>query len=142
MIWWWVAIVLLSLVPWQAGEMQLWLLPILVWGYYELCACPTVCSVRTMRGGLCRNPAFGRLYACREQPAHARLKNDAFLRLLLMRRSHPLLASPARGPRGGQASRERASDRATVQSRQALMVFLTVAGTIAGVIQSLLAALA
>jgi hypothetical protein len=142
MIWWWAAIALLALVPWQVGKTQLWLLPILVWGYYELCACPTVCSVRTTRAGLCRNPASGRLYACREQPAHARLKNDAFLRLLGMRRSHPLLASPARWPRGDPAGREHASDRGTVQSRQALMVFLTVTGTIAGTIQSLLAALA
>jgi hypothetical protein len=137
---WWVAIVVLAVVPWQLEATQLWILPILAWGYYELCACPTMCSIRTSRGGLCRNPTLGRLYACGSQPSHTALKNDAYLRLLGMRRSHPLLATPTRGPRAHATTHEGVREKATVQHRQTLMVFFTVIGTGAGVVQALFVA--
>jgi hypothetical protein len=85
----WAVTALLAAVAWRAGHLQLWLLPLLFWAYYELCLCPTTCGIRTTGGGLCRNPASGRLYACKARPAHSRLKNDALIRMLGIRRASP-----------------------------------------------------
>lgn len=141
---WWGAVILLAVVAWQSGRPELWILPLLTWAYYELCAVPTLCGVETSRGLPCRNPANGRLMACTHQPSHAVYKTDALLRILGVRRNPRQVAAPAPRPDDEPASyySEPAPGQPTIERKQTLMTALTLIGTVAGVIQVLLAATA
>lgn len=138
---WWGAVVVLAVLAWQSDHPELWMLPLLTWAYYELCAVPTLCGVETSRGFPCKNPANGRLMACTHQPAHAVYKTDALLRILGFRRSPRQVTAPAPRP-GGESTfqhSEPPSEQPTVERKQTLMTALTIIGTLAGVIQVLLA---
>jgi hypothetical protein len=133
----WAVTAVLAVIAWRAGHLQLWLLPLLFWVYYELCLCPTTCSIQTTSGGLCRNAASGRLYACTAQPSHSRWKNDAFIRMLGIRRD-----SPAPAPANGAAPAESADfgpENATIESRQTLAVLLIVLSGLVGIVVAVLA---
>lgn len=140
---WWGAVVLLSVLAWQSGYPQLWILPLLTWAYYELCSVPTLCGVETSRGWPCKHPASGRLMACTREPSHSVYKTDALLRLLGYRRSPRQATAPA--PRPGRGPEPHYSEplpeRPTVEPKQRLMTVLTVIATVAGVIQTVLAAM-
>ncbi|MBE1530231.1 hypothetical protein [Actinomadura algeriensis] len=137
---WWAVIVLLLVWAWQAEEVQLWALPLLAWGYYELGAVPTLCGVETTRGHPCKNPARGRLMACTAQPSHAGYKTDALLRLVGVRRPpRPIAASASRSDNAPSPG-DQSSGEATVESKQTLMIALTLIATVAGVVQTILTA--
>lgn len=138
---WWSAVIVLAVLAWKSGRPELWILSLLTWAYYELCAVPTLCGVETSRGFPCRNPANGRLMACTHQPSHAVYKTDALLRILGFRRSPRQVAAPAPRPGGESASHysEPAPEQPTIERKQTLMTALTLIGTVAGVIQVLLA---
>ncbi|MFC6884973.1 MULTISPECIES: hypothetical protein [Actinomadura] len=140
---WWGAVILLAVFAWQSGSPELWILPILTLAYYELCAVPTLCGVETSKGWPCKNPANGRLIACKRESSHAVYKNDALLRMLGFRRPPRQFSAPA--PRPGQQPAPPASapetEPATIDSKQTLITFLTIIATIAGVIQTVLAAM-
>lgn len=137
---WWSAIVVLAILAWQSGRPELWILPLLTWAYYELCAVPTLCGVETSRGFPCRNPANGRLMACTHQPSHAVYKTDALLRILGFRRGPRQVAAPAPRPHESASHySEPTLEQPTIERKQTLMTALTLIGTVAGVIQVLLA---
>lgn len=138
---WWGAVIILAVWAWRSGRPELWILPLLTWAYYELCAVPTLCGVETSRGLPCRNPANGRLMACTHQPSHPVYKTDALLRMLGFRRSPRQVAAPAPHPDGEAASHHSAPapEQPTIERKQTLMTALTLIGTLAGVIQVLLA---
>ncbi|MEU5882249.1 hypothetical protein [Spirillospora sp. NPDC047279] len=140
-IMWWGAAILLGVFAWNQGRVELWILPILVIAYYELCAVPTLCGVETSRGHPCKNQAYGRLIACKDQPSHAVYKNDALLRMLGFRRPPRQVSAPAPGPHDRTATELPMEPQvATIESKQTLITLLTVVGTIAGVVQVFLAA--
>jgi hypothetical protein len=142
---WWAAIIVLGWYAWDSGRLGLWVLPFLAWAYYQLCAAPKLCGVETTKGHPCKNRAYGRLMACTE-PSHYGYKRDALLRLLGVRRPPRQITAPATsGPRPGRAPVEQSlAEPATLNSRQRALTILTVAltiiGTVATVIQTLLAA--
>ncbi|RFS87051.1 hypothetical protein D0T12_02015 [Actinomadura spongiicola] len=47
---WWAAVIVLAVSAWKSDRPELWILPLLTWAYYELCAVPTLCGVETSRG--------------------------------------------------------------------------------------------
>lgn len=144
----WAVTVLLAVVAALSGHLRLWLLPLLFWAYYELCLCPTTCGIQTTSGGLCRHPASGRLYACQAQPSHSRLKINAFLRLLGIRRDPVVPARPdgpgqepaaaGGGPRQQAVAADFGPETATIDSRQTLVVLLIVLGTFVAVVLALI----
>jgi hypothetical protein len=140
---WWSAIVLLCLVAWQMGRLELWLLPLLVWSYYQLFAAPKLCGVETTKGHPCKNRAYGRLMACKHTPSHDTYKRDAFLQLLGFRRPARSIAAPAPYTR---RSKRVVADMApsalvVVEPKQQfftiLTIILTIIGTVAAVIQTM-----
>jgi hypothetical protein len=139
---WWGAIALLVVTAWQAGRPELWILPLLSWAYYELCAVPTLCGVETSRGWPCKHPANGRLMACTREPSHNVYKTDALLRMLGFRRNPRQVTASAPRPGREPAAHysEAPPERVTVESKQTLITALTIIATIAGVIQTVLAA--
>lgn len=78
---WWTVIAALGAAALYVGTWRLWALTVLSWSLYELCFCPTTCSVATREGSPCRNGARGRLFACTNVAGHQRLKTDALWRL-------------------------------------------------------------
>lgn len=134
---WWACIAILCVLAWRVGVAQLWLLPLIAWIPYELCYAPTTCGVQTTRGQPCKNPTSGRLYACKEQPAHAPLKRDALFRLLGLRHG-PALSRTGQAPSSQTAHAEYAlPESATIDPHQKVMLYLTVIATLAGVIQTI-----
>lgn len=91
----WSAAVLLGVLAWRLDYVGLWGLPILTLAFYQLCVVPTLCGVETTKGSPCKNRAYGRLLACKEQPSHKAYKTDALVRLLGVRRSHRSVSAPA-----------------------------------------------
>lgn len=124
--------------------MGIWLLPLLVVAYYQLCAVPTLCGVETTRGHPCKNRAYGRLMACKDQPSHAIYKTDALLRLIGFRRNPRSITAPAPYAEESAPAEMHMSEPATVEPKQlsfaVLTIVLTVVGTVATVIQTVLAA--
>ncbi|MFI0411769.1 hypothetical protein [Actinomadura sp. 3N508] len=103
--------------------------------------------METTRGHPCKNRAYGRLMACKNEPSHDVYKRDAFLRLLgFQRGGRPITApaSHARTPRASTEPDDTASPPATVESRQQALTLLTIAltliGTAATVVQTVLTA--
>jgi hypothetical protein len=78
---WWSGIAALGAVAVYVGTWRMWALTVLIWSMYELCFCPTTCSVTAREGRPCRNQAHGRLYACTIVPGHQQIKTDALWRL-------------------------------------------------------------
>jgi hypothetical protein len=80
--------------------------------------------------------------ACTYQPSHAVYKTDALLRMLGFRRNPRQVTAPAPRPGGEPAPHysEPAPEQPTIERKQTLMTALTIIGTVAGVIQTVLAA--
>jgi hypothetical protein len=78
---WWTGIAVSGAAALYVGSWRLGSLTVLIWALYELCFCPTKCSVATREGGPCRNSARGRLFACTNVARHQQLKTDALWRL-------------------------------------------------------------
>ena len=137
---------LLGILSWRSGRIDTWVLPLLAIAYYQLCAVPTLCGVETTRGHPCKNRAYGRLMACKDQPSHGIYKTDALLRLIGFRRNPRSVTAPAPYAKAlNDAPTElHMSEPATVEPKQLSITILTVAltiiGTVATVIQTLLAA--
>ncbi|TDD35287.1 hypothetical protein E1287_14370 [Actinomadura sp. KC06] len=147
MVAWWSFIILLGVFAWQSGRPEVGLLPILGWSYYQLFSAPKLCGVETTRGHPCKNRAYGRLMACKNEPSHDIYKRDAFLRLLGVHRGGRPITAPAsheRTPRASTESHTNASPPATVEARQQALAMLTIAltliGTAATVVQTVLTA--
>lgn len=124
---WWAAIVALGAAALYAGTWRMWALTVLVWAMYELCFCPTTCSVATRDGTPCRNGARGRLYACTNVAAHQRLKTDALWRL----------TGRLRLPRGDSAPaahRKAPGEQGSVEPRERLMAYLAVLVAVATIV--------
>lgn len=119
---WWTAIVALGAAALYVGTWRLWALTVLVWAMYELCFCPTTCSVATRDGTPCRNGVRGRLYACTNVAAHQRLKTDALWRLT--GRLHP---RPGENPPAAHRKAPlNVAEQGSVEPRQRLMAYLAV----------------
>jgi hypothetical protein len=117
---WWTAIAALGAAALYAGTWRLWALTVLVWAMYELCFCPTTCSVAIRDGTPCRNGARGRLYACTNVAAHQRLKTDALWHLTgRLRLSRNESAAHRKAPLN-------ATEQGSVEPGQRLMTYLAV----------------
>ncbi|GAA0967205.1 hypothetical protein [Actinocorallia libanotica] len=144
---WWSAIGLLCLVGWQQGNPALWGLAILVWGYYQMFAVPTLCGVETSRGTPCRFRAYGRLMACTREPSHDVDKRNVLLRLIGLGRPQRPITAPAAGRprRAGSAAAMPAPpfEAASIESKQLFLaivsIVITAIGTIATIIQTMTA---
>lgn len=126
---WWTAVGVLIVIAWYSGRPLIWVLPIFTWVVYELCFCPIACGVQTRDGTPCRNNANGRLFACR--PSHWRLKRAVLLSWVGIRRPYRTVTLAPATP-GGPAP----VGSVRVDPNQRIMLYLTIIGTIAGVVQA------
>lgn len=126
---WWAAIGALGVIAWSSKQSLMWALPIFTWVVYELCFCPIACGVQTRDGTPCRNNASGRLFACR--PSHWRLKRAVLLRWVGIRRPYRIVTAAPAAP-GSPAP----VGPVQVDPNQRVMLYLTIIGTIAGVVQA------
>ncbi|MCD0453340.1 hypothetical protein LO762_29780 [Actinocorallia sp. API 0066] len=119
---------------------------ILLAGYYQLCQVPTLCGVETTRGTPCRHRAYGRLMACTREPSHDVYKRDIFLSILGIRRPPRAITAPTRGARPGRTATAAPplTESMTIESKQlfiaVITIIFTVIGTIATIVQTVLAA--
>lgn len=126
---WWTAIGVLVVIAWYSGRPLMWAVPIFTWVVYELCFCPTACGVQTRDGTPCRNDANGRLFACKA--SHWRLKRAVLLRWMGIRRPYRTVTTTPLAP-GSPVP----TGPVQVDPNQRVMLYLTVIGTIAGVVQA------
>lgn len=127
---WWTAVGVCLVIAWYSGRPLVWTLPIFTWVLYQLCFCPIACGVQTRHGTPCRNPASGRLFAC--SPAHWRLKRAVLLSWVGIRRPYrSVTAAPA------IAGSVAPVGPVQVDPNQRVMLYLTIIGTAAGVIQAI-----
>jgi ferric-dicitrate binding protein FerR (iron transport regulator) len=91
---WWGVFAALVVAAWWLRSWRLALLTLLLWCLYELVLVPTICRVTTRQGFSCREPARGRLFACK--PGHQQVKNDALWRLAGLR--NPFRKAPETDP--------------------------------------------
>jgi hypothetical protein len=131
---WWAGIGVLVVMAWYSGRPLAWTLPIFTWVLYELCFCPIACGVQTRDGTPCRNNASGRLYAC--TPAHWRLKRAVLLSWVGIRRPYRTVTTAPVTP-GSLAS----VGSVQVDPNQRVMLYLTIIGTVAGVVQAVVSVL-
>jgi hypothetical protein len=136
----WAAILVLCYIAWDSGEFSYWGLPLMAWGLYEMLLVPTRCRATTTRKGQCRHFCYGILKGCRQQPAHGPGKRADLYRALKRGRSQTMPV------RTGETTTFRnqpnlVSETVTVQPAQRLMIVFTVIGGVAGVIQTVFAAL-
>ncbi|MQY04416.1 hypothetical protein [Actinomadura macrotermitis] len=76
---WWAGFAAIAVAAAWLRSWRLALAGLLLWCLYQFVLVPTICRIMTRQGYSCREPARGRLFACR--PEHQRVKNDALWRL-------------------------------------------------------------
>ena len=135
-----VVFLVLCTIAWDSGKFSYWGLPLVAWGVYELWVVPTRCRATTTRKGMCRNDCYGLLKGCRQQSSHGPGKRADLLRVLTAGRSQAI-PSPADGPAVLKSEPIPDPDAVTVDPAQRLVIVFTVVGGIAGVVQTVIAAL-
>jgi hypothetical protein len=128
---WWAGIAALGAAALYAGTWRMWALTVLIWSMYELCFCPTTCSVAAGDGRPCRNEARGRLYACTAIPAHQQLKTDALWRLTGFARLRVTYVSAAH-----RKVPLAPAEHGSVEPRQRIMAYVAVISGLATIVQT------
>ncbi|MDN3356774.1 hypothetical protein [Actinomadura sp. DC4] len=134
---WWTGIAAVGALALYAGTWRMWALTVLTWSMYELCFCPTVCSVTAGEGRACHKDARGRLYACRAVPGHQQIKTEALWRLT----GNPFARlRPTYGDGGGSPAHRRApapsGEHGSVEPNQRLMAYLAALALVVVVVQT------
>jgi hypothetical protein len=136
----WLVFLGLCAIAWDSGKFSYWGLPLMAWGVYELLLVPTRCRATTTRKGLCTHYCYGLLKGCRHQPSHGPGKRADLLRALTGGRSQAI-PSPAGGTAAFQSQPISDPDTVTVEPAQRWVIVFTIVGGIAGVVQTVFAAL-
>lgn len=127
---WWIAFAALGVVIWLTWSWRVLLLVLALWCVYELCLVPTACRVMTRQGAGCREQVRGRLFAC--EPEHQKVKTEALLRLVGMRRSRRTRAPDPNRTTGVVVWSPQVRGRLGTSDRTILL--LTAVGTVVTVI--------
>lgn len=109
---WWGGFAAIAVAAWLLQSWRLALLGLLLWCLYEFVMVPTICRVMTRQGFSCREPARGRLFACK--PGHQQVKNDALWRLVGMRNPFRKRRGTGKGSGPGPGSGEKNRDTGVV----------------------------
>jgi hypothetical protein len=136
----WIVFLMLCTTAWDAGKFSYWGLPLMALGGYELLLVPTRCRARTTRKGMCKHFCYGLLKGCRQQPSHGPGKREDLLRALTRRRPQAI-PSPAGETAVLKSQPIPDPETVTVGLVQRLVIGSTILGGIAGVVQTVLAAL-
>jgi hypothetical protein len=136
----WIAFLVLCKIAWDSGRFTDWGPPLTALGVYELWVVPTRCKARTTRKGLCKHPCYGLLKGCRHQASHGPGKRADLLRALTAGRPQAITAPSADGTAALKSQPIPDPDTVTVDTAQRLVIFFTVVGGIAGVVQTIFAA--
>jgi hypothetical protein len=136
----WIVFLVLCKIAWDSGRFSDWGPPLMALGVYELWVVPTRCKARTTRKGLCKHPCYGLLKGCRHQASHGPGKRADLLRALTAGRSQAITAPSADGTAALKSQPIPDPDTVTVDTAQRLVIFFTVVGGIAGVVQTIFAA--
>lgn len=126
---WWGGIAAVSAAAAYAGTWRMWALTVLLWSMYELCFCPTRCSVTAHEGRPCQNEARGRLYACTAVPAHQQIKTDALWRLTGVTYGQEVPAAHRKVPLTP-------AEHGSVEPGQRFMAYLAVLTVLATIVQT------
>jgi hypothetical protein len=137
----WIVFLALCKIAWDSERFSDWGPPLMALGVYELLVVPTRCRARTTRDGLCKHPCYGLLKGCRHQPSHGPGKRADLFRALTAGRSQTMAEPSADGTAAlkSQPIPDPDPDAVTVDTAQRLVIFFTVVGGIAGVVQTIFA---
>ena len=135
-----VVLLVLCMIAWDSGIFNYWGLPLMAVGVYALWIVPTSCKAITMRKGQCTRGCYGLLKGCRYVSSHGPDKRADLLRALTAGRAQAI-PSPAGGTTVLKSEPTPDPDAVTIDPTQRLVIVFTVVGGIAGVVQTVIAAL-
>ena len=133
---WWSGIAALGATALYAGTWRMWALTVLIWSMYELCFCPTTCSVTVREGRPCRKEARGRLYACTTVPGHQQIKTDALWRLTGTPLTRLRVTYGQEVPAAHRKVPLAPAEHGSVEPGQRVMAYLAVVTVLATIVQT------
>lgn len=136
----WILFFVLCKIAWDSGRFNDWGPPLMAFGLYELWVVPTRCRARTTRKGSCKHPCYGLLKGCRHQASHGPGKRADLFRALTAGRAQFIPSPSADGTAALKSQPIPDPDTVTVGTVQRLVTFFTIVSGIAGVVQTIFAA--